>query len=165
MNVQHWINIYHNWQVYIFYQPFHMYFWPAAAKNMYFVCFLAIYFFSHFVFPLLDKIKIMFIFSIFVSVLFSFGIDGCHWDIFVRNMWFHHHLDLYYYFITEARTIILLLIFIVIFGIEGPVSLCWTFFRQLDHHFGGGFDIFFEIIIKLPMILSIGKIKIHIVKK
>ena len=148
MNVQHWTNI----------SPrlASIHLQSAIAKSMYFVCFLAIYFFSNFVFPLLDKIKI---------ILFSFGIDGCHWDIFLRNMWFHHHLDLYYYFITEARTIILLLIFIVIFGIEGPVSLCWTFFRQLDHHFGGGFDIFFEIIIKLPMILSIGKIKIHIVKK
>ena len=59
----------------------------------------------------------------------------------------------------------ILLIFIFIIDIEGPVCFACNFFRQLDHHFGGGFHIFFHFIIKLPMMLSIGKEKIHIVEK
>ena len=59
----------------------------------------------------------------------------------------------------------MLLIFIFIFGIEVPISFACTFFRQLDHHFGGGFHIFLNIIIKLSMMVSMGTEKINILKK
>ena len=59
----------------------------------------------------------------------------------------------------------MLLILIFIFCIAVPISFACTFFRQLDHHFGGGFNIFLNIIIKLSMMLSMGTKKIHILKK
>ena len=91
--------------------------------------------------------------------------DCCCFNIFLRNMLLLHHLDLEYYCITELLTIGMFVIFIVVAVTESPMSFAWCFIVQLDDHFGGWFDTFLNFIIKLAMILSIRKTKIHIVQK